>query len=129
MKTPSLKILAALALAGSLPLLQPATSRAADDKKPLECTMAADGKLTTADGKAMDNCVLMKDGKMHMYHDGKLMAMNHEMTMADGSKCLPDGTCVMKDGTKRKFRDGDVVDHVGQWYHTKGLRAPDGTYR
>ena len=91
--------------------------------------MAADGKLTGPDGKPMGDCMMMKDGKMHMYHDGKLMVMDHEMTMANGTKCLPDGTCTMKDGTKMKMAEGDVMDHVNHIYHTKGLRAPDGTYR
>ena len=128
-KITSLKILAAFAFACVLTLLQPAAARAADDKKMQECTMAADGKLMSPEGKPMGDCMMMRAGKMEMYHDGKFTVMDHEMTMDNGTKCLPDGTCTMKDGTKMKLSEGDVMDHVNHIFHTKGLRAPDGTYR
>ncbi len=114
------RFLLTLALAATLPVIS--VSRAADEKKMPECTMSADGKLTTSDGKPMEGCTLMKDGKMHMVHGGKMMAMTTEMTMADGSKCLPDGTCVMKDGTKHKFTDGDVMDATGIMWRIKGVK-------
>lgn len=60
-------------------------------------------------GDKMKDCVHMKDGKMMMMKDGKEMAMDHDMTMSDGSKVTKDGEHVMKDGKKMKLKDGDMV--------------------
>lgn len=119
-KINSSKIFATLALAACLPFLQPSFLCAADEKKMPECTMAADGKLTGADGKPMGDCMVMKEGKMHMYHDGKLTVMHEEMKMADGSRCLPDGTCISKAGVKTQLQEGDVQDFNSIRAHIKG---------
>ena len=61
-----------------------------------------------ADGMTHD-CVVMKDGKMMMMHGGKMMPMTKEMTMSDGTKCLTDGTCLKKDGTKMTMTNGQCM--------------------
>ncbi len=61
-----------------------------------------------ADGMTHD-CVVMKDGKMMMMHGSKTMPMTKEMTMTDGTKCLTDGTCLKKDGTKMTMTNGQCM--------------------
>ena len=39
----------------------------------------------------------MKDGKMMMMMNGKMMAMDKDMTMSNGTVCMMDGNCKMKD--------------------------------
>ena len=61
----------------------------------------------------MKNCCMMKAGKMMCIMDGKEMAMEKEMTMKNGMKCMPDGTCMGKDGKKMKMKDGQCCDMSG----------------
>jgi len=61
-----------------------------------------------ADGMSHD-CVVMKDGKMMMMQGDKTMPMTKEMTMTDGTKCLPDGTCLKNDGTKMTMTNGQCM--------------------
>jgi hypothetical protein len=60
-------------------------------------------------GKMSKDCCMMKDGKMMMMKDGKMMPMTADMTMADGTMCMTDGTCKMKDGTTMKMKDGQCM--------------------
>lgn len=54
--------------------------------------------------------VLMKDGKMMMMKDGKAAGpMDHEMTMANGTKVMTDGTMMMKDGSQMHMKDGQMM--------------------
>jgi hypothetical protein len=53
--------------------------------------------LASRVGAADTTGIMMKDGKMMMMKDGKATGpMDHEMTMADGHKVMPDGTMKMK---------------------------------
>lgn len=61
-----------------------------------------------ADGMSHD-CVVMKGGTMMRMHGGKMMPMTKEMTMSDGTKCLTDGTCLKKDGTKMTMTNGQCM--------------------
>lgn len=56
---------------------------------------------------SMQDCVMMKDGKMMMMKNGKMMEMENDMTMKDGTVCMKDGTCKMKDGKTMMMKDGD----------------------
>ena len=62
----------------------------------------------------MKNCCMMKAGKMMCIMDGKEMAMDKEMTMKNVMKCMPDGTCIRKDGKKIKMKDGQCCDMSGK---------------
>ena len=56
------------------------------------------------------NGVMMKDGKMMMMMDGKAAGpMDHEMTMADGTKVMADGPVKMKDGKEMHMKDGQMM--------------------
>ena len=58
---------------------------------------------------------MMKDGKMMMMMDGKPTgAMDHEMTMSNGTKVMTDGTMMMKDGTKGHMKDGQMMTMDGK---------------
>ena len=57
----------------------------------------------------MQDCCMMKDGKMMMMKDGKTMAMDKDMTMSNGTMCMMDGTCKMKNGKTMKMKDGDKM--------------------
>ena len=49
---------------------------------------------------------MMKDGKMMMSKNGKIMAMNQDMTIGDGTVCMLDGTCKTKDGKTMELKEG-----------------------
>ena len=51
--------------------------------------------------------MVMKNGKMLMKQNGKMMPMTMDMSMSDGTMCMTDGTCKMKDGTTKKMKEGD----------------------
>lgn len=60
------------------------------------------------------DCCMMKDGKMTMMKGGKMKPMTADMTMADGTVCMTDGTCKMKDGTTMKMKDGQCMMMSGK---------------
>ena len=45
---------------------------------------------------------------------GKMMPMEKDMTMKNGTKCMTNGECVMKDGKKMKMKEGDCMDMSGK---------------
>ncbi len=69
---------------------------------------------TKTDSTMMKDCCLMKDGKMMQMMDGKMMPMEKDMTMKNGTMCMTNGECVMKDGTKMMMKDGDCMDMSGK---------------
>ena len=71
------------------------------DTKPKPVQMKADGMS--------HDCVVMKGGKMMMMQGGKTMPMTKDMTMSDGTKCLTNGTCLKKDGTKMAMKEGHCL--------------------
>jgi hypothetical protein len=90
-------------------------------EKAAECMMK-DGCVMTMTGEPMGNCVVMKGGKMMMTSkSGKLVPMKKNMTMSDGTKCMVDGTCVMKNGTKMTLKEGEVMDSQSKVFQLKGL--------
>ena len=56
---------------------------------------------------SMQDCVMMKDGKMMMMKNGKMMEMDKDMTMSDGTVCMKDGNCRMKNGKMRMMKEGE----------------------
>ena len=54
--------------------------------------------------------VMMKDGKMMTMMDGKPTGpMDHEMSMADGTKVMTNGMVKMKDGKEMMMKDGQMM--------------------
>ncbi|MCC3154757.1 hypothetical protein Q3A66_15775 [Hymenobacter sp. BT770] len=69
------------------------------------------------------DCCMMKDGKMTMMKGGKMMPMTADMTMADGTVCMTDGTCKMKDGTTMKMKDGQCMMMSGKMKMPAGSKG------
>jgi hypothetical protein len=54
--------------------------------------------------------VVMERGQVIMMKNGKPVApIQGEMTMANGSKVLPDGTVKIKSGAEIHLKDGDMI--------------------
>ncbi len=62
----------------------------------------------------MNDCCMMKDGKMMVMKDGKTMPMEKDMTMKNGTKCMTTGECTMKDGKKMMMKEGDCMEMSGK---------------
>lgn len=56
----------------------------------------------------------MKEGKMVCITEGKEIPIETEITMKNGMKCMPDGTCIGKDGTKIMLKEGYCCDINGK---------------
>lgn len=69
---------------------------------------------TKKESKAKHECCVMKDGKMMHYKDGKMMPMEKDMTMKNGTVCMVNGECVMKNGKKMTMKDGECMDMNGK---------------
>jgi hypothetical protein len=57
-------------------------------------------------------CAEMKNGKLTMMKEGK--EMTADVTLANGTKIMMDGTVTIKDGTKRSLTDGECVNDNGK---------------
>ena len=47
------------------------------------------------------------------------MPMEKDMTMKDGTVCMVNGECVMKDGKKMTMKEGECMDMNGKMDHCK----------
>ena len=65
------------------------------------------------DPSMMKDCCMKKDGKMMQIKDGT-MSMDSAMTMKNGTKCMPSGECIMKNGKKMMMKDGQCMDMNGK---------------
>ena len=111
---------AAIALLG---LLGCATSERTSQRNTSEC-IVKDGKVVDATGHLMVGCVARFDGAMMTMTDRHLVPMKRNMRMSNGNVCVVDGTCIMKDGSRRKLKEGDVMDREGKFFHIKGAKVP-----
>jgi hypothetical protein len=111
---------AAIALVG---LLGCATSERTSQRDASEC-IVKDGKVFDATGHLMVGCVARFDGAMMTMTDHQLVPMKKNMRMSNGNVCVVDGTCIMKDGSRRKLKEGEVMNREGKFFHIKGAKAP-----
>jgi hypothetical protein len=74
---------------------------------------------TSKKSTMMKDCCMMKDGKMMVMKDGKTMPMDKEMTMKNGTICMPNGECTMKDGKKMMMKNGDCMEMSGKMCNDK----------
>ncbi len=67
--------------------------------------------LTAANLRAADiDGVMMSEGKMMVMTQGTpATALDHEMTMSDGSRVEPDGTVKTSDGKEIHLVDGEII--------------------
>ena len=75
-------------------------------------SLNAQSKTDTKMVMMKDYCV-MKDGKMMRMKAGKMMTMEKNMTMKNGTICMVNGECAMKDGTKMLMKEGECMDMDG----------------
>ena len=68
---------------------------------------------STSGTSKMKDCCMMKDGKMMKMESGKMMLMEKEMTMKNGTVCKPNGECMTKDGKKMMIKEGECIDMNG----------------
>src|SRR4051812_8637415 len=78
-----------------------------------EAAKAPAAKMDNKMGDKMKDCVMMKDGKMWMWKDGKNMAMDKDMTMKNGNMVMMNGSVTMKDGSKMMMKNGQCMDMEG----------------
>ena len=97
--------------------------------KVMECTMK-NGEIVDKSGHPIGDCVLMKDGHMMMMSAGKMSPMTTDVTLADGTVCKVDGTCVLKNGEKVKLSNGEGIEVAGEKvFRVKGLSPPGSHFQ
>ena len=95
----------------------------------MECTMQK-GKIVDKSGHPIGDCVLMKDGHMMMITKGKMMPVTKDITLAGGTVCKVDGTCVLKNGKQIKLSNGEGMEVAGeQVFRVKGLSPPGSHFQ
>jgi len=95
----------------------------------MECTMR-NGKILDNGGHPIGDCVLMKDGHMMMMTKGKMMPVAKDITLADGTICKVDGTCILKNGKQIKLGNGDGIETAGEkFFRVKGLAVPGSHFQ
>lgn len=57
--------------------------------------------------------IAMENGKMIAVIDGKIIPMDQNVTMKNGTQCMTDGTCMLKSGKKIIMKNGDMMDMNG----------------
>ena len=95
----------------------------------MECTMQK-GKIVDKSGHPIGDCVLMKDGHMMMMTAGKMSPITTDITLADGTVCKVDGTCVLKSGKQIKLSNGEGIEVAGEKvFRVKGLSPPGSHFQ
>ena len=70
-------------------------------------------------GTKNKDCVMMDNGKMTIMKNGKMMDMNEDMTLRNGTVVMKDGSVKMKNGKSMTLKDGDCVWMNGMVTHKK----------
>src|SRR5260370_14855800 len=95
----------------------------------MECTMQ-DGKIVDKSGHLIGDCVLMKDGRMMIITKGKMTPIKKAITLADGTVCKADGTCIVKSGKQIKLTNGEGIEVAGEKrFLVKGLVPPGSRFQ
>ena len=61
-----------------------------------------------------EDMVMMKDGKMKLRRNGKLIPMKEDMGILDGTRIMMDGTVMMADGIARTMMEGEALTMDGR---------------
>lgn len=110
----------------TLAMLGCATSKPVAQLSGDQCVVR-DGKVFDVAGRPMAGCVARFDGVYMTTLTGELVHMKHNMLMTNGTKCLVDGTCIMKDGSRRKLKQGEVLTPEGRILRAKGWKAEENS--
>jgi hypothetical protein len=63
--------------------------------------------------KEKPNGVMMQNGRMMMIMKGKTSYLENEVTMSNGTRVLPNGTCIKKDGSTMMMMEGQHMNLGG----------------
>jgi len=83
---------------------------------PISYTHAQDSKTdskATSGTPFVDGGVIMREDKMWIMRRGRAEPLDRDVTMSNGYRVAPDGTVYLKDGTRRRFRNGERMDPGG----------------
>ena len=69
--------------------------------------------LQIAKGTESDG-LMMKNGKMMETKNGNITEMNYNITLANGTKVMNDGSIINKSGNKMKLKEGGFIDFYGK---------------
>jgi hypothetical protein len=95
----------------------------------MECTMQ-NGKIVDKSGHPIGDCILMKDSQMMIMTKGKMMPIKKDVTLADGTICKMDGTCIFKNGKRIKLNNGEGIEIAGEkLFRVKGLSPPGSHFQ
>ncbi|MES2567458.1 MAG: DUF6799 domain-containing protein [Bacteroidota bacterium] len=73
----------------------------------------------------MQDCCMMKEGKMMHIKGGKMETLERDMTMKNGTKCMANGECITLQGEKMMVKEGECVDMQGRITDCSSLRKTD----
>ena len=71
--------------------------------------------------------VMMKDGRMLIVKDGKMLPMDIDMTMSDGTKVMTTGAILRPDGTTRQMAEGEAMYMNGEMTNVDDTSEIDDT--
>ena len=86
--------------------------------------MIKEDRVVSLDGRPMTGCVMMKGGKMMLVENGNIVPMKKNLTMPDGTRCMVNGVCVMRNGQTINLQEGELLDYVHRLFRAKGLKVP-----
>lgn len=73
---------------------------------------------STMNNKNMNNIhadgYMMQNGKMMTVKDGKMTMMEKDITLANGTMVMSNGSYMKKGGTKMMFKEGEHMDMMGK---------------
>lgn len=73
----------------------------------------------------MQDCCMMKDGRMMYIKGGKMEVLERDLMMKNGTKCTANGECITLEGEKMMIKEGECVDMMGRITDCSTLKKPD----
>jgi hypothetical protein len=58
--------------------------------------------------------VMMRDGKMMVKRNGRILPMEEDIAIFDGTRVMMDGTVMMTDGIARTMMEGEAITMDGR---------------
>ena len=74
----------------------------------------------------MQDCIMMRKGKMMMVKNGVVTPMDPDMIMTNGTRVMSDGMILLRNGFQSKMKEGQHMDMTGNMmtmHNTKSLKT------